>query len=79
MSDLDKLLGALNEAVYEYERETRRTLERQIELEQCVYTLLKNKSPTGEQYKSVNKRLDGIKQHLRNPALYDLSAKRSKS
>ena len=78
MSDLEKLLGALNEAVCEYERETRRTLEHQIELEQCVYTLLKNKRPTGEQYKSVKQRLDGIKGHLRNPALYDLSAKRSK-
>jgi len=78
MRSLKDFLDELDDRVWEYERETRRTLERQIELEQCVYSLLKNKKPTAEQYSSVNKRLQGIKKHLRNPALYELSEKRSK-
>jgi len=74
---LSDFLRELDERVWEYERETRRTLDRQIELEQCVYTLLSGKKPTLDNYQSVCKRLDGIKDHLRNPALYELSKKRA--
>lgn len=79
MNKLNSILRALDDEVQSYEQETRRTVERQIELEQCVYALLKNKKPTPEQYIAVNKRLKGIEKHLRNPALYELSEKRAKS
>lgn len=75
--NLSDFLRELDERVWEYERETRRTLDRQIELEQCVYSLLLKKKPTTENYESVYKRLEGIKGHLRNPALCDLSRERA--
>ena len=77
MSKLKIILDALHDEVWGFEQETRKTLERQIELEQCVYTLLSNRTPTKEQYESVLKRLDGIERHLRNPALHDLAKKRA--
>lgn len=75
--NLAEFLRELDERVWEYERETRRTLDRQIELEQCVYSLLLKKKPTPGDYDSVTKRLEGIKDHLRNPALYELSRRRA--
>lgn len=77
MSQLSNILAALNDCVWGFEQETRKTLDRQIELEQCVYSLLQNSKPTKKQYASVFKRLDGIEKHLRNVALHGLAKKRA--
>jgi hypothetical protein len=60
----------LSRRIYKYEEDKTQIIKRQIELEQCIYTLLCKKKPTFKDYNLVAGRLSTIQEELRNPDLY---------
>lgn len=74
---LKEFISELDERVYESTTKEQEVLEHQIELEQCVYVLLRHAKPTIEDYQSVLNRLENIKNHLRNPDLHNKALERA--
>ena len=61
----------LNDRIYDIEKSKEDIIKRQIELEQCVYTLLAHRKPSVSDYSSVVERLAPMQIELRNPDLYN--------